>query len=385
MSTHHTNSREPPPYEPYDEASVTAGYAETGDDQPGPSSISPQSPHDVSVTPTKAGNSEQSPSLQSPRDSTIRGSGYVYYRVYAVDGVIPVQKKHSTPDPLIGRIKIASVPPPHTVASLKCVLVDAAGLADPTGELTELFETADARTAMAAGARVAILTGDLGATPQRAVALVCLTDEAKGGTAQVPSSDRIAAGHLSHYLYYRLYTRAGEQKSVRSFDSKQRALGRLERETIAPPRSALAVKRRIARVEGKLIYAFADLFTDLSADHAQPSDAFVESGTTEDDPIIIVQPERRAGLYNRPLLISSSPSDVGSNGRAERSKPGWLAASPGDILYTDGIILVEHYEKGWHRRAYMVVDASGKTGLTFADHSKLIDEEPSGSSRCSIQ
>ncbi|KAJ7102006.1 hypothetical protein C8R44DRAFT_887785 [Mycena epipterygia] len=317
----------------------------------------------------------------------MRGSGYVHYRVYAVDGANPVQKKHSTQDPLIGRIKIASVPPPHTVASLKRVLVDAEGLADPTGDLTELFATADARTAMAAGARVAILTGDLGATPQTATALVRLTDEARGGRYRChPPTVLLPETYHITVIYYRLYTRVDEEKSARSFDLKRDALRRLERENIAPPRTALAVKLCIARVEGKVIYTFADLFTDMSADHPQLSDAIVDdaAGATEDDPIVLVRPERRAGLYNRPLLVSSLPPDVGSNGRTERSKLVWLSVSPGDILHTDGVIRVENDEKGWVRRAYMAVDAIGKTGLTYADHSKFIDEDPS-SSWCSIQ
>lgn len=80
------------------------------------------------------------------------------------------------PNPFIARIKATSVPPPHTVASLKRALVQAEELPDPSGDLTALFKTRDARKAMAKGARVDILTGELGATPQTPVALVFLTD-----------------------------------------------------------------------------------------------------------------------------------------------------------------------------------------------------------------
>jgi hypothetical protein len=80
------------------------------------------------------------------------------------------------PNPFIGRIKATSVPPPHTVASLKRALVQAEELPDPSGDLTGLFKTRDARRAMAKGARVDILTGELGAMPQTPVALVFLTD-----------------------------------------------------------------------------------------------------------------------------------------------------------------------------------------------------------------
>jgi hypothetical protein len=98
----------------------------------------------------------------------------VYYRVYTLDGMLRCKKKHG-PSSFIGRIKATSVPPPHTVASLKRALVKAEALPDSTGDLTDLFETRDALAAMVKSAHVDILNGDLGATPQTAVALVFLT------------------------------------------------------------------------------------------------------------------------------------------------------------------------------------------------------------------
>jgi hypothetical protein len=88
--------------------------------------------------------------------------------------MLPCAKTYGS-NPFIGRIKATSVPPPHTVASLKRALVQAEGLPDPNGDLTGLFETRDAQTAMVTDARVAISTGDLGATAQTPVALVFLT------------------------------------------------------------------------------------------------------------------------------------------------------------------------------------------------------------------
>ncbi|KAJ6530550.1 hypothetical protein B0H19DRAFT_1191432, partial [Mycena capillaripes] len=71
----------------------------------------------------------------------------------------------------ICRIRATSVPPSHTVDSLKRAIVQAEGLPDPNGDLTGLFETTDARKAMVTSARVDILTGNLGANKQIPVAL----------------------------------------------------------------------------------------------------------------------------------------------------------------------------------------------------------------------
>jgi hypothetical protein len=93
-------------------------------------------------------------------------------------------------------------------------------------------------------------------------------------------------------VYYRLFNRGGEEQSVHSFDTSEPALGRLKRESIAPPRNVLAVKRRIAKAEGKPIYQLADLFTDMTADDARPSDALVDDtcGSSKEKPILIVNP-----------------------------------------------------------------------------------------------
>ncbi|KAJ7469353.1 hypothetical protein B0H11DRAFT_1682519, partial [Mycena galericulata] len=173
-------------------------------------------------------------------------SSSVYYRVYAVDGALPCQNPCG--DSLyIGRIKATSVPPPHTSASLKRALVQVEGLPDPTGDLTSLFQTKDARTAMGKNDRVDLLTGDIGATAQKALALVFLTTPKE--PLNTPSTDEEGGVGMPD-LYYRLYNPGGEEASARSFDTAVPALGRIKRDSIAPPRNVLSVKRRIAKVEG---------------------------------------------------------------------------------------------------------------------------------------
>ncbi|KAJ7501817.1 hypothetical protein B0H11DRAFT_1799599, partial [Mycena galericulata] len=192
------------------------------------------------------------------------GPRYVYYRVYAPDGLLACKKHEESL--FIGRIKATSVPPPHTVASLKRALVQAEELPDPNGDLTRLFDTTEGRKAMAPSTRVDIMNGSIGATSQTPVALVFLVDPKT--PLQVPDD---YSGDALPMLYYRLYNRGGEESSIRFFDTNEPALGRVERESLAPPRNAVSVKRRIARVEGKPIYRLADLFTDVT-DTAHPSD-----------------------------------------------------------------------------------------------------------------
>ncbi|KAJ7018980.1 hypothetical protein C8F04DRAFT_1404525 [Mycena alexandri] len=213
------------------------------------------------------------------------------------------------PTPFIGRIKATSVPPPHTVASLKRALVQAEKLPDPSGDLTALFKTRDTRKPMGKGARVDILTGELGATPRTPVALVFLRDPEEAlcvsDTDEAPWNDELPI------VYYRLYNRGGEEHSECAFDRREPALATINRDSIAPPRNALCVKRRIAKLEGKPIYKLADLFINTTTDDPRSSTDVVDDtqGSSRDKPLLVVLPERRPGLYNQPVLIVKLPSN----------------------------------------------------------------------------
>ncbi|KAJ7454631.1 hypothetical protein B0H11DRAFT_2287921 [Mycena galericulata] len=354
MLTHPTDSHSPPAYE-----DVATSYGKNGY-----SRVSPEEPNDLGRRASE------------PR--------YVYYRVYAMDGPLRCKKPHED-NPYLGRVKATSVPPPHTSASLKRVLVQVEALPDPTGELTGLFQTNDACTVLASNGNVEILTGDIGETAQTAVALVFLA--APEEPLNTPSTDEAVSADDDDvpYLYYRLYTRGGEDKSVRSFDAAEQSLGRVKRSSIAPPRNVLSVKRRIAKVEAKTIYSFADLFTDLKAKKAHSTDAVVANtvGASKDDPIFLVQPERRPGLLNRPVMIVASLSESALR-LAFWPSIDW-SHSKGDILFTDGVRHrplppIPFYQ-------YDAVDDKGKRKRISAhpNDSKLLDEEPSSSSECSIQ
>ncbi|KAJ7470134.1 hypothetical protein B0H11DRAFT_1379899 [Mycena galericulata] len=262
---------------------------------------------------------------------------YVYYCVYATDGMLRCK---NGANPFIARIKATSVPPPHTVASLKRALVKAEELPDPSERLTCLFKTRDARKAMAKGARVDILTGELGATPQRPVALVFLSDPEE--TLGVSDKDGASSNDELPTLYYRLYNHAGEEHSVRAFDRREPSLGRINRDSIAPPRNALCVKRRIARVEGEPMYKLADLFTDTKTDDPHSSTAVVDD--------------------------THGSSKYGTNSAR------WLSPSPGDTLLTDGVeqSMVSMSMPGVGQ-VYMAVDKSGKTGCGSVIYILFVD------------
>ncbi|KAJ7696184.1 hypothetical protein B0H14DRAFT_3529837 [Mycena olivaceomarginata] len=329
---------------------------------------------------TEAGDIPPSRNLVNSLFRTVSASEprYVYYHAYTPDGVLRC-KNPLKDNPFIGRLKATSVPPPHTVASLKRAIVQAEGLPDPAGDLTSLFETRNARNSMVSTARVDILTGDLGATVKTPIALVLIANPTP--LLPVASEDEVG-DHLGNQLpplYYRLYNRGGEEKSVRRFDANEPGLGNVKREPICPPRNALSVKHRIGEVEGKPIYQYADLFKDLQADRPLSSAGFVPdaAGSTQEHPILLVQPERRPGLYNRPVQIVALPPQP----YIRQTLSNRLSLSVGDILQTDGIT---QYKPG-EGNMYTAVDKNGRKGWISADsqYSKLLDE-PS-SSGCSIQ
>ncbi|KAF8205224.1 hypothetical protein K438DRAFT_1818774 [Mycena galopus ATCC 62051] len=237
---------------------------------------------------------------------------------------------------------------------------------------------------MTVTARVDIFSGDVRATVETPMALVFLKNSKE--SLQVASEDDVRdyLGNKSPLLYYRLYNRGGEAPSSRPLnrDLNEPALGCIKRELISPPRDALCVKRRIGKVEGKPIYQFADLFMDVRTDNARASATLVydAEGSVQDHPILLVQPERRPGLYNRPVLILALPPGLDQHWNSQ-----WLSPAVNDILRTDGVARTEkNTQDGVRAYVYTAVNVSGRTGWISAHsaHSKLLDE-PSGS--CSIQ
>ncbi|KAJ7288686.1 hypothetical protein C8J57DRAFT_1116244 [Mycena rebaudengoi] len=261
---------------------------------------------------------------------------YVYYRIYDPDGAIVLKSLFDPGNPLLGRIIARSVPPPHTVSSLKRCIVKAENIEDPGGIRTCLFCTHTAIVPLLSVTKVQLIgstgTGD-GSTPQTAFALIFTETLAKEEKAVSDTIVLAESASDPQYFYYRLYTPAGEDISSTSCDPNDPAMGRIVKINVAPPYSVVAIKRRIAKVEGKPIYAYAELFPDISADVPLPDGKSLsllknESlGSTAEKPVVLVQPERRARLFNRPIQkVSNTVSDS-----------CLLGCTVGKVCYTDGV------------------------------------------------
>ena len=95
----------------------------------------------------------------------------VYYRIYTEDGAIPSKTSAAPGDPFIGRIKAKSVPPPHTVKTIKLRIAKVEDIKDPTS--SNLFLTPYSQSPMGGADKVAILNCTCpGSTPQEPFALV---------------------------------------------------------------------------------------------------------------------------------------------------------------------------------------------------------------------
>ncbi|KAJ6594353.1 hypothetical protein B0H19DRAFT_1095133 [Mycena capillaripes] len=291
---------------------------------------------------------------------------YVYYRVYAPDGAIPSRTASDRGNPFVGRIKATSVPPPHNVLSLKRTLGETESLPDPTGSRTSIYSVVSSTIAMDQTEAFDVLGQNLGATPETALALVFAEELSEKERRRRPSVDEKRL--TPQYVYYRLHTLSGEDDSARVFDPTEPAIGRIDQMEIAPPRDVSSLKRCIARAEKKPIYAYADLYGD--AKETKPWDSKTHlSGKLETfpgsiitAPLLLVQPERRKDLYNRPLKVLEAQSPARTsfwNGDLK-----WLAASAGEIFHTDGVERREnHREQDKKVVGYMAVGADGKTGL----------------------
>ncbi|KAJ7070459.1 hypothetical protein B0H15DRAFT_1027724 [Mycena belliarum] len=302
-----------------------------------------QAPTSLLLSPMATGTDITDPPPGDPSDGkeTTKGGApkpggpYLYYRVYSPDGVIPARSAFDTSDPFIGRIPVRSVPPPHNASSLARCFMNAEGLADPAATRTELYCDPFQVRRLAKLDKIPILgTGAiLGRSVVTAFALVLdqeLTFEEKA--ARPKNEDISTDGQPQEYLYYQLFTRVGEDTSDASFNETEPSIGRIPKFSIPPPHNYATLKRCIAKVEGKPIYAYADLFVNISAVHAaaDPDLVFIGGkhgyGSTTDNPIVLVQPERRQGLYNRPVQVVAG----------ERK---------GTLYHTDGTVLEsEAYE-----------------------------------------
>ncbi|KAJ7189123.1 hypothetical protein C8R46DRAFT_1056649 [Mycena filopes] len=339
--------------------------------------------------------------LHPPRadEPSGREPGYVYYRVYAPDGAIPSKTAPNADSPFLGRIRAKSVPPPLNVASLKRTLAHAEGMPDTLGFRTALYRSPLDPGPMEELEKVAHSLLGTGTPFDAANALTLvfvdeLTDQER---ASIPVTDKVPLdqGNTQH-VYYRLHTRSGDDGSATAFDPDDSASGRVDIALITPPRDAQAVRRCIARVEGRPIYAFADLYANVADEEPLPDNAMVlfsfdgsnyRAGASPAEALRVVQPERRPGLYNRPLKVLTAqhyirPPFQFTHLLSPQSGPDleWLQVDAGDILYTDGVIHHSWKPRGvnYHLTAaqpvYTAITLRGFSGMVLPENVKFLDE-----------
>ncbi|KAJ7728109.1 hypothetical protein B0H16DRAFT_1726972 [Mycena metata] len=322
----------------------------------------------------------------SPPPSLVTAPDYaVHYRIYTPSGAVLVKAAASRPDPFVGRILARSVPPPHLAGMLKRRILAAEGLPDrtisvegtpPPRRLSQIFSpprsvsvpyssypfrssppspsppslyqsiTSTNGTQIFASMYdsepmtddvAVLLTGDgrRGASSDNPLAIVFLKElsveerNARGKVEDFASREI----PLDRYVYYRLYNQDGETRSSAAFDSVHTALGRIERAHITPPTTVDSLKSCIAKVEHKRIWKYADLYEGTA-----PCDPLGGSGSVGrhmggdlNSPLLLVQPERTSGLFNRPARMLKTR-------KYRQSEKLTYDILQGTMMLTDGVV-----------------------------------------------
>ncbi|KAJ7141774.1 hypothetical protein C8R43DRAFT_1200798 [Mycena crocata] len=264
---------------------------------------------------------------------------FLYYRLFTPETAIPSSAAFHPKDRFIGRIDIMRIPPPHTVATLSRCLVNAENIPHQYLHPT-LFSSMASDSPMPPTLKISLLRDGPGSTPEDPLAVVLPGNPGLRRTQ--PETQGFDSS--SQYLYYRLYTRTGEAVSKTAFDPNDRALGRVDRSHIPPPHSAVAIRRCIAKAEEDARYICGLLLEHNFATVPIAENAPVHLsrhssrsgrpllGASERNAVVLVEQERREGLFNRPVACMVS-MDRGSHPR------GWLFCVRGEVVFTDGVML----------------------------------------------
>nr|GAT55944.1 predicted protein [Mycena chlorophos] len=289
------------------------------------------------------------PSILVPsRDKPAVEEKYIHYRLYTSSGALPSFTAFSD-DPFLGRLRTRSVPPPHTVATLKRCLRAAEGYADGA---FALYERYDEEEAMDDGQRVAVVSLEsIGRTAETALALLLVDDTVRTRVPAgwVPPSST-AMNAMAPYLYYRLYTQTNEDTASLSLSASDPSLGRISSCRIAPPYTLRSFLACIASssAEAKPAYAQADVFPSMDAVEPVPHDTPLRAipgalldtdgsvvalpGSTEEHPLILVSREETSTLLSRLPSADESwtvPSPTSLLRRARTTNSPWLVRQRG--------------------------------------------------------
>ncbi|KAJ7757205.1 hypothetical protein DFH07DRAFT_1060650 [Mycena maculata] len=184
-----------------------------------------------------------------------------------------------------------------------------------------------------------VLTGDgrHGASSENPLAVLFLEELSVEERKARPEVEDFASREipLDRYVYYRLYNRDGETRSSAAFDSVHTALGRIERAHITPPATVDSLKSCIAKVEHKHIWKYADLYEGTAPRDPLGGSSSIgrEMGMGGDvnSPLLLVQPERKLGLFNRPARMLKTR-------KYRQSEKLTYDILQGTIMQTDGVV-----------------------------------------------
>jgi len=185
------------------------------------------------------------------------------------------------------------------------------------------------------------------------------------------------------YVYYRMYTPAGDIPPKHPIDNDDPSLARFDAKLVTPPYSVDSIKRFISKVEGKPEMAepsaqvFASMLSEFPMDFKldldrgnshTPGDRF-----TPEDPMVFVMvqsrdvPEHAGGVEeendDRKLKVTAKVTWVTDD-------PAWISITSGESLYTNGRIVDAKYHDIHHSNvAYEVRNAAGIIGFINCDKS----------------
>ncbi|KAJ7064570.1 hypothetical protein C8F01DRAFT_1021249 [Mycena amicta] len=278
---------------------------------------------------------------------------YVYYRVYHPSGALPCHTAFSS-DPFLGRLRARSIPPPHTVATLKRCMRAAEGYDEDIDWLLALYD-GYALEAMLDGTRMAILSGTGGNGMGVETALVLLLPDSvparstpSGWTA--PSQQMLNA--FGPFVYYRLYTQTNEDTSILALSPSEPSLGRISTIRIAPPYTLHSLLRCVASpsAEDKLWYSQADVFPSMDAVDPVALDTPLNSlpgglcdvdgtvvvppRTTEENPLILVRPSSATNTFSTEQGNPNATSLL-RRARTVGSESSWLIRQRGRMAAAD--------------------------------------------------
>ncbi|KAJ7706517.1 hypothetical protein B0H14DRAFT_2415809, partial [Mycena olivaceomarginata] len=201
----------------------------------------------------------------------------VYYRVYTPDAAIHSKSAWDAKDQFLGRIAANSIPPPHNVGSLKRCTAHTEGLLEACGSSISLFVSPASQIPMSDTTKLAISSPEL---PKYSTRTLVTAFDSETPYSLVALKDAIldksAPQHPSSFflVYYRLFTQVGEDVSKTAFNVATPSVGRIEILRICPPHNPESVKRCIANVEGKAMYAYGNLFENITADEPLTDDLY---------------------------------------------------------------------------------------------------------------